>query len=173
MQRARRPDSPAQEFGQADLLDAGASGLHGHASYYGEGFQGRKTSTGDTFDVNLFTAASNHFPLGTLLAVRRVDNDRCAIVKVNDRMHAKHRQRIIDVSRGVAEYLDMIRAGVVMVRVMPLSGGKAGNGNESCHAAFAPLQECPSCLPDGVELKSPWSGGAPDKLPDFLNRGAD
>ena len=54
--------------------------------------------------------------------MRRLDNDRCAIVKVNDRMHAKHRKRIIDVSRGVAEYLDMIRAGVVLVRVAPLKG---------------------------------------------------
>ena len=152
--------STAEAFGQADLVDGSTSGLHGHASFYGTGFQGRKTSTGDTFDVNLFTAASNRFPLGTVLAVRRMDNDRCAIVKVNDRMHAKHRKRIIDVSRGVAEYLNMIRAGVVMVRVMPLPGGKIGRGGESCHAAFEPEEECTSC-------------GQPEKLPDFEKQDGD
>jgi len=173
--RSMRHAPPDQEFGQADLLDESASGLRGHASFYGHGFQGRKTSTGDAFDVNLFTAASNRFPLGTMLAVRRVDNDRCAIVKVNDRMHAKHRQRIIDVSRSVAEYLDMIRAGVVMVRVVPLSGGKAANGDESCRAAFVPVRECTSCSPEGIEPKPWWPSGrgTPDRLPDFLNRGSD
>ena len=50
-------------------------------------------------------------------------------------MHGRHRQRIIDVSRGVAEYLDMIRAGVVLVRVAPL---KASDRNDhSCQALFA------------------------------------
>jgi len=68
------------------------------------------------------------------VAVRRLDSNRCAIVQVNDRMHGKHRKRIIDVSRGVAEYLDMIRAGVVLVRVAPL---KASDRSDlSCHAAF-------------------------------------
>lgn len=174
-QRSIPPASPDQEFGQADLLDESASGLRGHASFYGQGFRGRKTSTGDIFNVNLFTAASNRFPLGTMLAVRRVDNDRCAIVKVNDRMHANHRQRIIDVSRGVAEYLDMVRAGVVMVRVMPLPGGKAGKGNESCHAAFAPGQECASCAPEELESKAPWPAGRgmPEKLPGFGSWGGD
>jgi hypothetical protein len=53
----------------------------------------------------------------------RLDNERCAIVKVNDRMHARHRRRVIDVSLGVAEYLDMVRAGVVLVRVRCDQGG--------------------------------------------------
>ena len=161
--------STAEAFGQADLQDGSTSGLHGHASFYGSGFQGRKTSTGDVFDVNLFTAASNRFPLGTVLAVRRIDNDRCAIVKVNDRMHAKHRKRIIDVSRGVAEYLNMIRAGVVMVRVMPLPGGKIGRGGESCHAAFEQEDECTSCPPGGL----PLGRGQPEKLPDFEKQDGD
>ncbi len=87
------------------------------------------------FDARGFTGASNRFPLGSWVAVRRLDNSRCAIVQVNDRMHGRHRQRIIDVSRGVAEYLDMIRAGVVLVRVAPL---KASDRNDhSCQAAFA------------------------------------
>lgn len=147
----------APAFGAADLLEDGVPGLRGHASFYGSGFQGRKTSSGERFDVQQFTAASNRFPLGTMLAVRRVDNDRCAIVKVNDRMHAKHRKRIIDVSRSVAEYLNMVRAGVVFVSVVPLKKGWQDGGAGSCQAAFEPEGEadCASC-------------GQPPKLPEFL-----
>jgi rare lipoprotein A len=137
------PVPPSSEFGAADVLEE-KSGLHGHASFYGKGFQGRKTSTGERFDIKQFTAASNHFPLGTLVAVRRVDNDRCAIVKVNDRMHARHVRRVIDVSHAVAEYLDMLRAGVVLVRVAPLKAASKSEIN-ACRAAFEPDAPCESC----------------------------
>jgi rare lipoprotein A len=92
-----------------------------------------------------------------MLAVRRVDNDRCAIVKVNDRMHPKHRKRIIDVSRGVAEYLNMVRAGVVFVSVVPLKKGWQDGDATSCHAAFEQEAE-PECV----------SCGQLPKLPEFL-----
>ncbi len=137
------------ETGVVDILDYDVPGLRGTASFYGRGFHGRKTSTGERFDQREFTAASNHFPLNTLVAVQRMDNSRCAIVKVNDRMHARHRRRIIDVSTGVAEYLDMIRTGVVLVRVAPILGRKA-HGEEACRAAFEPLPECTSCRIDAV-----------------------
>lgn len=145
---------PKAAVGLAEILDVDTPGMHGHASFYGRGFQGRKTSTGERFDVQQFTAASNHFPLGSMVAVRRLDSDLCAIVKVNDRMHAKHRRRIIDVSLGVAEYLGMVRAGVVLVRVAPMKAGWQEDALESCHAAFEPEKECLAC-------------GRPQRLPDF------
>lgn len=147
----RRVAAPETSLVAAEMMDDGNVGLHGKASFYGRGFQGRKTSTGERFDVRQFTAASNHFPLGSLVAVRRLDSDRCAIVKVNDRMAARHRQRVIDVSRGVAEYLDMVKAGVVLVRVAPLKDVRA---EASCRSAFEPDAECASC-------------GRPPRLPDF------
>ncbi len=130
-----RAPAPSSEIGTAEIVESQLSGLHGSASYYGRDFHGRRTATGETFDARGFTAASNRFPLGSRVAVRRLDNSRCAIVLVNDRMHGKHRQRIIDVSRAVAEYLDMIRAGVVLVRVAPLKD--SDRNDHSCHAAFA------------------------------------
>ena len=148
---------PAEEFGPADIIDDARPGLHGQASFYGRGFQGRRTSTGERFDVKQFTAASNHFPLGTLVAVRRVDNDRCAIVKINDRMHAKHRRRVIDVSLGVADYLGMLRAGVVFVRVAPLRPNWRDAEANACLAAFEPMSDG---MPDGQPEKS-------DKFPIF------
>ena len=147
--------SAAAEFGLAEMIDSGSVGLRGKASYYGTGFQGRKTSTGERFDVRQFTAASNHFPLGSMVAVRRVDIDRCAIVKVNDRMHTKHRQRVIDVSRSVAEYLDMVRAGVVLVSVAPISAAARQRGLASCQAAF------------DSEVAPPEFVLTPSRLPDF------
>ena len=151
---ARRAAMPEVAVGAADVLDVEGVGLHGHASYYGSGFQGRKTSTGERFDTKLFTAASNRFPLGTMVAVRRLDSERCAIVKINDRMAAGHRRRVIDVSRGVAEYLDMLRAGVVLVRVAKLKEDWQARGGEACHAAFEPEGDCIAC-------------GRPPRLPDF------
>ncbi|HSG21662.1 MAG TPA: septal ring lytic transglycosylase RlpA family protein [Azonexus sp.] len=154
---------PDSEVGPAEVLVSDTQGLHGQASFYGKGFSGRKTANGDRFDVKLFTGASNHFPLGSKVAVRRLDNDRCAIVKVNDRMHAKHRRRVIDVSLGVAEYLGMVRAGVVLVRVAALKAGAGDSGQSDCHAAFDSENECPSC----DHRDNSWPQGQPPKLPDF------
>ncbi len=149
---ARHAHAPAEQLGVAELLDNETAGLRGQASFYGRGFSGRKTSTGEIFDIRKFTAASNRFSLGTRVAVQRLDNEKCAIVTVNDRMHAKHRRRVIDVSRGVAEYLDMVRAGVVIVRViaLPKQGEAAELGR--CRAAFDETEE---------------ADGQPEKMPNF------
>ncbi|HRH14603.1 MAG TPA: septal ring lytic transglycosylase RlpA family protein [Azonexus sp.] len=134
---ATRPaPGSASEIGTAEIVESQLTGLHGSASYYSQDFHGRRTATGEIFDSRGFTAASNGFPLGSWVAVRRLDNNRCVLVRINDRMHARNRKRILDVSRAVAEYLDMIRAGVVLVRAAPL---KAGERNDrSCHGAFEP-----------------------------------
>ena len=158
--KQRSESHAAPEVLTAEMKDDAATGLHGAASFYAYGFHGRRTATGEVFKVKDFTAASNHFPLGTMVAVRRLDNSLCAIVKVNDRMHAKHRKRIIDVSRGVAEYLDMIRAGVVLVRVAALRPDWREQGLGACQAAFEPVSDCPSC------------GQAP-RLPDFAGEPRD
>jgi len=158
----RRPTSTATvaAIGAAEILDTEQTGLHGHASFYGHGFQGRRTATGERFDVRAFTGASNRFPLGTMVAVRRLDNDRCAIVKINDRMHAKHQRRVIDVSRGVADYLGMVSAGVILVRVAPLKAGWQGMGEGACLAAF----EAPPVTPDAATR--PRLPGFGDDFPD-------
>ncbi|RIX45164.1 MAG: septal ring lytic transglycosylase RlpA family protein [Rhodocyclales bacterium GT-UBC] len=137
--------SVASEVVAAEIIDSDTVGLHGSASFYGMGFHGRRTSTGERFDIREFSAASNHFPLGSMVAVRRLDNERCAIVKINDRMHSKHVRRIIDVSRSVAEYLDMVRAGVVLVRVAALKSGWRQRGLGACHEAFEAEAACTDC----------------------------
>ena len=149
-----RPATAA--LGMAEMQASDEIGLRGSASFYGQGFQGRRVASGERFDVRAFTAASNHFPLGSFVAVRRLDSERCAIVKVNDRMLAKHKRRVIDVSRAAAEYLGMIRAGVVLVRVAPIKS--ASHQAKNCRAAFEVAEDCPACVrvPDvspGIKLE--------------------
>ncbi len=115
---------------------AGGSEL-GAASFYGFGFHGRRVATGERFDARALTAASNRYPLGSWVAVRRLDSDRCVMVRINDRMHTHHRTRIIDLSRGAAQRLQMISAGVVLVRVLSLAQAPEEMSEAACLANFA------------------------------------
>lgn len=88
----------------------------GLASWYGPGFEGRPTASGERFDPDELTAAHRTLPFGTRVRVRNLENGREVIVRINDRGPGP-RARIIDVSRAAAERLRMIDAGVVRVRV--------------------------------------------------------
>lgn len=124
--RRSKPSPPAVESDVGAVTAAAdALGIHGSASFYGPGFRGRRSASGEHFDPREFTAASNRFPLGTWVAVERLDTGRCAVVRVNDRMHARNRRRVIDLSRAAAEHLRMISAGVVLVRAYPVDGPDA------------------------------------------------
>lgn len=91
-----------------------AAVIGGQASYYSRRLQGRLVATGEVFRNELLTAASNLFPLGAWLAVRR-SGGGCVVVRVNDRMHGRYRERILDLSYAAARHLDMIAAGVAAV----------------------------------------------------------
>ena len=88
----------------------------GVASYYSNSFQGKKTASGEIFNQQNFTCASNVFPLGTWLRVTNVKNGKTVIVKVNDRMHPKMK-RVVDLSKVAAEDLGMIKSGIAQVEV--------------------------------------------------------
>jgi rare lipoprotein A len=88
----------------------------GVASFYGKKFHLRKTASGEIFDMKELTAAHKYLPFGTMLKVTNLKNGHEVWVRVNDRLpHSS--KRIIDISRGAAEQLDMIRDGIVKVRV--------------------------------------------------------
>jgi rare lipoprotein A len=88
---------------------------HGRASYYGKEFVGRRTASGERYDPKLMTAAHKTLPLGTRIRVSR-PGGRSVILRVNDRCGCTH-GRIVDVSEAAAHQLDMMRAGVVDVRL--------------------------------------------------------
>ena len=88
---------------------------HGKASYYGHGFAGRKTASGERFDPNAMTAAHPSLPFGTRIRVSR-QNGASVTVRVNDRCGCPG-GRIVDLSEAAARKLGMIKEGVVAVRV--------------------------------------------------------
>jgi rare lipoprotein A len=88
----------------------------GKASWYGAFHHGRRTASGEPFDMNALTAAHRTLPLGTRLRVTNLANGRSVDVRVNDRGPAI-RSRIIDVSRGAAIALDAVAAGVFPVEL--------------------------------------------------------
>ncbi|MCZ7585791.1 MAG: septal ring lytic transglycosylase RlpA family protein [Deltaproteobacteria bacterium] len=88
----------------------------GIASWYGEAFQGRRTASGEIFDMYKLTAAHPSLPFGTVVRVTSRVNGRTTIVRINDRGPST-RGRIIDLSYAAAKQLDMIRAGLMEVEV--------------------------------------------------------
>ena len=92
----------------------------GKASWYGEPHHGLKTASGETFDMDQFTAAHRTLPLGTRLLVTNLRNGRSVEVRVNDRGPVAA-GRIIDVSYAAAQELGAVSDGVfpVRVRVIP------------------------------------------------------
>jgi rare lipoprotein A len=82
----------------------------GIASWYGRQFHGKRTASGEVYDMNELTAAHPSLPFGTVVRVRSLINGRHVDVRINDR-GPFIRQRIIDLSRGAAEALGLIEAG--------------------------------------------------------------
>ncbi|WP_291988952.1 septal ring lytic transglycosylase RlpA family protein [Candidatus Accumulibacter sp. ACC007] len=115
--------------------------MAGRASFYGKRFSGRKTASGKSFQHEKLSAASNRFPLGTMVAVRRPLSTYCVVVRINDRMG--HRGRVIDLSRAAAELLGMIEVGVTDVEIVPLPKPLIGH-ERACTLAFMPPVRLPS-----------------------------
>ncbi len=92
----------------------------GRASYYGPGFQGKRTANGEIFDQRKMVAAHRTLPLGSVVRVTNLDNGRQVELRVIDRgPYGKNYRNgtIIDVSKGAARRLDFIEDGLVRVRV--------------------------------------------------------
>jgi rare lipoprotein A len=108
--------SSKQPVGSAPATRYGENEWVGIASYYGKKFHGRKTASGEVFDMYGMTAAHLTLPLGSVVEVTNLENNRKIVVRVNDRgPYVKN--RIIDLSYGAAEKLDMIGPGTVKVRI--------------------------------------------------------
>ncbi|HUR42215.1 MAG TPA: septal ring lytic transglycosylase RlpA family protein [Verrucomicrobiae bacterium] len=91
----------------------------GGASWYGTKFNGKRTSSGEPYDMFAMTAAHKTLPLPTYVRVTRISNGKSVIVKVNDR-GPFHEGRIIDLSYAAATRLDMLKAGSAEVEVEAL-----------------------------------------------------
>lgn len=88
----------------------------GLASWYGPGFNGKKTANGERYDQNALTAAHPTLPIPCLIKVTNLENQKTAILRVNDR-GPYHGRRIIDVSKKAAEVLGFKHKGTAKVKV--------------------------------------------------------
>jgi rare lipoprotein A len=87
----------------------------GIASWYGPGYHGKRTSSGERFDQDELTAAHERYAFGTRVQVTLLSTGRSVTVRINDRL--PRRDRIIDLSRAAARRIGLIGPGTGRVRV--------------------------------------------------------
>lgn len=107
------------------LLVAGCSRptlQEGTASWYGPGFHGQRTSSGETYNENDTTAAHRSLPFDTVVRVIHKENGKSVNVRINDRGPYAD-GRIIDLSRAAAEILDILDSGTAPVRLELITPG--------------------------------------------------
>ena len=100
----------------------------GNASWYGREFHGRKTASGERYDMNKLTAAHKTLPFGTKIQVKNLENGKSVNVTVNDRGPYRD-NRILDLSYAAAKRLDIVSSGEANVGIIV-----AGKSNEEEYA---------------------------------------
>src|SRR5579863_2709034 len=100
-----------------------AAMLRGIATWYGTVFNGRRTASGETFDMYAMTACHPTLPFGSLVKVVNLKNKRSVVVRITDRGYLSE-GRIIDLSYGAAKQLAMTEAGIAPVVLQVISRGQ-------------------------------------------------
>ena len=112
--RWERP--PGYEPPPRHVDGTGALTDEGEASWYGADFAGLPTASGEIFNMYAFTVAHPSWPLGSVIRVHNLENDRSVLARVNDR-GPYARGRIVDCSLAIARALDFTGQGFAMVRI--------------------------------------------------------
>ena len=124
---AAKIEIPAEEPSVIEKLNTVASNTvrkfsqTGVASWYGRQFHGRKTASGETFDMNAMTAAHRTLPLNCYIRVTNNATGKSVVVKVNDR-GPFHGNRVLDLSYGAAKQLGFTNAGQTKVSIERVAG---------------------------------------------------
>jgi len=111
----RRPESEAAALTKSPGVELD----RGRASWYGPGFHGKRTASGERFDMNDLTAAHRTLPFDTRVRVRNTQNGREVVVRINDR-GPQISSRIIDLSKAAGAALDLLQAGEAPVVLIEL-----------------------------------------------------
>ncbi|CAN5379079.1 hypothetical protein BH23BAC3_BH23BAC3_19750 [soil metagenome] len=109
----------------------------GIASWYGPGFHGQRTSSGEIYNENDTTAAHRSLPFDTIVRVINTENDKSVEVRINDRGPYVD-GRIIDLSLSAAEAIDMLDTGTAPVRLELVEAG--GNIPDDVEQRFYTIQ---------------------------------
>jgi len=112
---ATHPDPKRYPFPPPELPAAGTM-VEGIASWYGPGFDGKRTSSGERYDQDALTAAHAYWAFGTRVKVTFPATGKSVVVRINDRFPS-HKGRAIDLSRGAAKAIGLIGPGTGTVRL--------------------------------------------------------
>lgn len=112
---SRHPDPKNYKFPPAEAPAVGTT-AEGIASWYGPGYHGKTTASGERFDQDALTAAHPYWAFGTRVKVTLVSTGKSTVVRINDRFPA-YKGRLIDVSRGTARAIGLIGPGTGTVRL--------------------------------------------------------
>lgn len=104
---------PEKQYASGEKAEIGLK-ITGEVSYYGPGFHGKKTASGEIFDQDDYTCAHKSLPFGTKLKVVRVDNGSSVVVRVNDRGPYVD-GRILDLSVAAGKKIGLDKVGHVKV----------------------------------------------------------
>ena len=108
------------------MASAKGTVVEGSARYYGDPYHGRATANGETFDKNKLTAAHRTLPFNTWVRVQNQLNRKTVDVRINDRSSFVGGHHI-DLSEGAARKIEMIRSGVVPVRMEIIKEADSGS----------------------------------------------
>lgn len=166
-----RANRPYRVMGQdfAPMTERKPYKKQGVASWYGQRFHGKPTSTGETYDMYQMTAAHPTLPLPSYARVTRLDNGRSVVVRVNDRGPFL-RGRLIDLSYLAASKLGYVGKGHAEVEVELLNPGDAGKGRTltaqpAVKAVPGQARTLPAISLARAELDLPGDEGVPaDKV---------
>jgi len=128
---APRPAPPPPAPAPAPTVSAPAPAptfaQQGVASWYGQSHHGRRTASGESYDMNEMTAAHRSLPFGTVVRVTRLDDGRAVKVRINDRgPHVAN--RIIDLSAQAARDIGIADSGVARVKVEQFAADQQAGG---------------------------------------------
>jgi rare lipoprotein A len=133
----------------------------GLASYYSQGFDGKKTASGERFSPTEMTAAHRKLPLGTKVMVENLETGEKTEVKITDRgPYAAPQRRIIDLSKAAADSIGLVEQGVSPVRVTVTEGPAKAQKNREDEETFFEVQV--GAFEDGeqantvLEQVKPW-----------------
>jgi rare lipoprotein A len=115
---------PVQQTGPTPEAKQWNDRVHGLASWYGGVFNGRKTASGEVFDMYAMTACHPSLPFGSIVRVVNRANHRSVVVRITDRGDLLSEGRVIDLSYGAAQKLGMTRAGLAKVDLQVVSLGR-------------------------------------------------
>ena len=110
----------------------------GVASWYGKKFHGRRTSSGEVYDMYAMTAAHKTLPLGTHVRVHNLKNDREAVVRINDRGPFV-RGRIIDLSYTAAKKINLVGPGTAPVEILALGAAAPDRQSDNQAPKYTPI----------------------------------